>query len=100
MATVLGSCPFLPRFLGCHGGGSRCTAFTTARVNRAVKLRFTWFATVGFIRCFAHPIQRKIELYLLVIYFGMKPVEKFRHNFLFPLENHHLSLAEKAQELR
>jgi len=74
MATVLGSCPFLPRFLGCHGGGNRCTAFTTARVNRAMKLRFTWFATVGFIRCFAHPIQRKIELYLLVIYFGMKPL--------------------------
>jgi hypothetical protein len=48
---------------------------TTARVKRAVKLRFTWFATVGFIRCFAHPIQRKIELVSLIIYFGMKPLE-------------------------
>ena len=75
MATVLGSCPFLPRLFGCQGGGSRCTALTTARVNRAVKLRFTWFATVGFIRCFAHPIQRKIELYLLDMYFGMKPLK-------------------------
>jgi len=75
MATVLGSCPFLPRLLGRQGGGSRCTAFTTTPVNRAVKLRFTWFATVGFIRCFAHPIPQKIELYFLVIYFGMKPLE-------------------------
>jgi hypothetical protein len=47
----------------------------TALVNRAVKLRFTWFATVGFIRCFAHPIRRKIELTSLIIYFGMKPLE-------------------------
>ena len=74
MATVLGSCPFLPRLLGCQGGGSRCTALITAQVNSPMKLRFTWFATVGFIRCFAHPISQKIELYLLVIYFGMKPL--------------------------
>jgi hypothetical protein len=76
MATVLGSCPFPPRWLGCQGGGSQCTALTTAHVNRAVKLRFTRFATVGFIRCFPHPIQRKLELYLIVIYFGMKPFQR------------------------
>jgi len=85
MATVLGWCPFLPRLLGCQGCGRRCTALTTAQVNKAVKLRFTWFATVGFIRCFAHPIQRKIELVSLIIYFGMKPLYRFHFNVTMTL---------------
>jgi hypothetical protein len=33
----------------------------TALVNSAVKLRFTWFATVGLILFFAHPILQRTK---------------------------------------
>ncbi|MCJ7570594.1 MAG: hypothetical protein MUO82_01780, partial [Candidatus Thermoplasmatota archaeon] len=65
IATVFGLCPFRPFLLGFQGGGIWCTALITALVKSAVKLRFTWFATFGFILFFAHPIQGKDECFLL-----------------------------------
>jgi hypothetical protein len=61
MATVCESCPFRPLLLGFHGDCSWCTALITALVKSAVKLRLTWFATVGLILFFAHPILQRIK---------------------------------------
>jgi len=76
IATVLGLCPFLPLLLGRQGGGSWYTALITALMKRVVKLRFTWFATVGFIRCFAHPILRKTELHFSNYLFRDEAISK------------------------